>query len=247
MFEAAVNALTQMASPPFRRVLLKSVALSLVMILLIGIGLHRVFVFVATSGAAWAESGTGAQTPWQILVWVLSVAATLAIITGGVFLMPAVTAFVGSFFVDEIAAEVERVHYPADPPGNALPLSRALFEGVQTALLAIAVYLCALPFLLMVGLGFVILFLASAYLLGREYFLLAAMRFRPPEEAKALRRAERGAVFLAGLLIAIFVSIPLINLSTPLFATALMVHVHKRLSGKQAEVIGPTPPRHGRA
>ena len=39
--------------------------------------------------------------------------------------MPAVTAFVGIFFVDEIAEEVERTHYPAEPPGKALPLWRA--------------------------------------------------------------------------------------------------------------------------
>ena len=148
------------------------------------------FSWMAESGAAWAEAGTGGHTPWQSLAWVLSFAATLGIVTGAVFLMPAVTAFVGSFFVDEIADEVERTHYPAEPPGQALPLWRALVEGLQTALLAIAVYLCALPFLLIAGLGLVIMFLATAYLLGREYFLLAAMRFRPPDEAKALRRAR---------------------------------------------------------
>ena len=234
MFEAAVNALSQMFSPPFRRVLLKSIGLALLMIVLIGIGLSRLFDWLATSGAAWAEAGTGAHAPWQILAWLLSFAATLGIITGGVFLMPAVSAFVGTFFVDEIADEVERTHYPADPPGRALPLWRALIEGIKTALLSIAVYLCAVPFLLLAGFGLVIMFVATAYLLGREYFLLAAMRFRSPEEARALRRAERGSVFLAGLLIAVFVSIPLLNFTTPLFAMALMVHMHKRLSGQRA-------------
>jgi CysZ protein len=73
---------------------------------------------MADSGAAWAEASTGAHTAWQILAWVLSIAATLGIITGALFLMPAVTAFVGSFFVDEIADEVERTHYPAEPPGR---------------------------------------------------------------------------------------------------------------------------------
>ena len=230
MFEAAGKALSQMFSPPFRRVLLKSIGLALVMIVLIGIGLNRLLVFLADSGAAWAETATGAHTPWQILAWVLSIAATLGIVTGAVFLMPAVTAFVGTFFVDEIADEVERSNYPADRPGRALPLWRALIEGIETALLSIAVYLCAVPFLLVAGLGLVIMFLATAYLLGREYFLLAAMRFRTAEEAKALRRTERGSVFLAGIAIALFVSIPLLNLATPLFAMAMMVHVHKRLS-----------------
>jgi uncharacterized protein involved in cysteine biosynthesis len=145
--------------------------------------------------------------------------------------MPAVTALVASFFADRIAAEVEREHYPADPPGVALPLSRAMLEGGQTALLAILVYVCATPFLLLAGLGAVIFFLATAWLLGREYFELAAMRFRPPDEAKALRKHNAARVFVGGLFIAAFVSIPIVNLATPLFAMAFMVHVHKRLGG----------------
>ena len=123
---------------------------------------------------------------------VLSIAAGLGIIVGGVFLMPAVTAFVGSFFVDEIAEQVERAHYPADPSGKALPLFRAVTEGSKTALLAVLVYLCALPFLLVAGIGLVMLFLAAAYLLGREYFELAAMRFRPVAEAKSFRKVTSG-------------------------------------------------------
>jgi CysZ protein len=211
----------------------------LILIVLMGVGLQRVFSWMATSGAAWAEASTGAHTAWQILAWVLSIAATLGIITGALFLMPAVTAFVGSFFVDEIADEVERTHYPMEPPGTALPLFRALLEGVNTALLAILVYLCALPFLFVAGLGLVIMFLANAYLLSREYFLLAAMRFRPPDEAKAMRRAFRTQVFMAGLLIAMFVSIPIVNLATPLFAMAMMVHLHKRLSQRRVKYFEP--------
>ena len=42
-----------------------------------------------------------------------------------------------------------------------------------------------------------------------------------------MRRAHRGHILLAGLLIAMFVSIPIVNLATPLFAMAMMVHVHK--------------------
>jgi CysZ protein len=233
MFDAAIKALSQMFSQPFRRVLLKSIGLALVMIVLIGIGLHHVFSWMATTGANWAEATAGGHTAWQIIAWVLSIAATLGIITGALFLMPAVTAFVGSFFVDEIADEVERAHYPNETPGKALPLFRALIEGVGTALLAVMVYLCAVPFLFVAGLGLVIMFLANAYLLSREYFLLAAMRFRTPEEAKAMRRAHRANIFLAGLLIALFVSIPIVSLATPLFAMAMMVHMHKRLSQRR--------------
>jgi CysZ protein len=239
MFEAAIKALTQMFSLPFRRVLLKSIGLGLVLIVLMGIGLQRMFSWLATAGTAWAEASTGGHTAWEIFAWVLSIAATLGIITGALFLMPAVSAFVGSFFVDEIADEVERTHYPMEPAGTALPLMRAMYEGIKTALLAVLIYVCAVPFLFVAGLGLVIMFLANAYLLSREYFLLAAMRFRSAEEAKTMRRAHRGQIFAAGMLIAMFVSIPIVNLATPLFAMAMMVHLHKRLSSRRIEVIAP--------
>jgi CysZ protein len=56
------------------------------------------------------------------------------------------------------------------------------------------------------------------------------MRHRPIEEAQALRREHAVRVFLAGLAIAGVVLVPILNLVTPIFATALMVRVHKRLS-----------------
>jgi uncharacterized protein involved in cysteine biosynthesis len=176
--------------------------------------------------------GVSAPAPISIFVWVLSVAAGIGVIVGSVFLMPAVTALLGSFFVDDIALEVERTHYPTEPVGTPLPLPRAVLQGAKTALLAILVYLIAVPFLLVAGAGAVIFFLASAYLLGREYFELAAMRHQPIAQAKRLRQTHRSTVFLAGILIAAFVSIPIVNLATPLFATALMVHVHHRIRTK---------------
>jgi CysZ protein len=241
MLDAAVKALSQMFTQPLRRVLLKAVGLALLLIVLIGIGLQRMLAALAENGATWAEqtAGFAPHAAWATLAWVLSILAGLGIVTGALFLMPAVTAFVGSFFVDEVAEVVERSHYPAEPVGRALPLFRAIFEGVKIALLSLAVYFCALPFVLLAGLGFIILFLANAYLLSREYFELAAMRFRPPAEAKALRKVNAGYIFLAGTMIAVFVSIPLLNLATPIFAMAFMVHIHKRIAGKRVELIEP--------
>ena len=235
MLDAAVKALSQMFSPPFRMVLLKSVGLALALVVLLGIGLHRLFVWLASAGEGWAESmlGGSAHTLLVIASWILSIAAGLGIIAGAIFLMPAVTALVASLFADDIALEVERSHYPGEPVGTPLPLARAAFEGVKTALLAVGIYLVAVPFLLFAGIGIVIFFLATAFLLGREYFELAAMRYRPAAEAKRLRKENHRTVFLAGMLIAAFVSIPIVNLATPLFGTALMVHMHKRITKKR--------------
>ena len=239
MLDAAVKALTQMFSPPFRAVLLKAIAMALVLIVLIGVGVFYALTWFTTAGEGWAESvlGPQAHTPLTVLAWIVSIAAGLGVIVGSVFLMPAVTALVASFFADEIAAVVERSHYPQEPPGTPLPATRALVEGVKTALLAVAVYLVAVPFLLVAGVGALIFFFAAAYLLGREYFELAAMRFHPPAEAKRLRRLHRSTVFVSGMFIAAFVSIPVVNLATPLFGVAFMVHMHKRLARASAPLL----------
>ncbi len=39
------------------------------------------------------------------------------------------------------------------------------------------------------------------------------------------------------MVIAVFVSIPVVNLATPIFAMAFMVHIHKRMSDKRAELM----------
>ncbi len=241
MFDAAVKALSQILSPPMRSILWRSITLALVLITVLAIGLQRLLSWFTSYGENWAEAmlGSGFHTPLNALAWVLSIAAGLGVVLGGIFLMPAITSLVAGVFVDEVAEHVEREHYPAERPGMALPLGLAMREGIKTALLTILVYLVALPFVFVAGAGFLIFFLATAWLLGREYFELAAMRFRPPAQAKAMRKQNAAVIFTAGLMIAAFVSIPIVNLATPLFGMALMVHMHKRLSGSRPEMIEP--------
>jgi CysZ protein len=58
------------------------------------------------------------------------------------------------------------------------------------------------------------------------------MRFRSPQEARLFRAKHASTVFLAGLVIAAFLAIPVVNLLTPLFAAGLMVHLYKLISQK---------------
>jgi len=242
MIDAVVKALAQILSPPMRAILWRSIALALVLIVAVATALQRLLSWLAASGGAWAEGTLGASYPLPIEIasWVVSIAAGLGIVVGAIFLMPAITALVAGVFVDDVAEVVERAHYPAEKPGTALPFWTGLVQGGKTAALSLVVYLIALPLLLFGGLGVLVFFFANAWLLGREYFQLAAMRFRSIEDAREMRRRNAGIVFLAGLAIAAFVSIPIINLATPLFGTALMVHMHKRLSGPRAELIAPS-------
>ncbi len=232
MIRSAVKALTQMLSPPMRAILWKAIGLALVLIVALAVALQRLLSWFATSGEVWLEGrlGPNFHTTLEVLSWIVSIAAGLGVFLGAIFLMPAITSLVASVFVDDVAEHVEREHYANDPPGVALPVGVAMTEGVKTALLTLVVYVVALPFVLLLGAGFIVFFVATAWLLGREYFELAAMRFRPIAEAKAMRKYHAGTVFAAGCIIAAFVSIPMVNLATPVFAMAFMVHMHKRLS-----------------
>lgn len=243
MFDAAIKALSEMLTPAFRSVLLKSVGLAIALLFVLFIVLYRLLAWLRDVGIQWTEGYIGpiSHEPLVIFAWLLAIALGFGLFTGAIFLMPTVTSLVASFFCDEIAEQVERQHYPADPVGAALPLPRAIIEGAKAALLTLVVYLCAMPFLFFAGFGAVIFFLATAYILGRTYFELAAMRLHPVAEAKALRRRNSMTLFIAGMFIAAFVSIPIVNLATPLFGMAFMVHMHKRLRTERPrpELLGP--------
>jgi CysZ protein len=241
MFDAAVKALSQILSPPMRSILWRSIGLALVLITVLAIGLQRLLSWFADYGSVWAEGmlGPNFHSTLTVLSWIVSITAGFGVVLGGIFLMPAITSLVASLFVDDVADHVEREYYPAERPGVALPFTIAMTEGVKTALLTVLVYLVALPFVLFAGAGFIVFFIATAWLLGREYFELAAMRFRSPADAKAMRRDNAATIFTAGLFIAAFVSIPIVNLATPLFGMAFMVHMHKRLSGSRPDIVEP--------
>jgi CysZ protein len=67
------------------------------------------------------------------------------------------------------------------------------------------------------------------------------MRHMPPAEAKSLRKANRLAVLLCGLIIAGMASVPILNLVTPLFATAFMVRIYKGLTRRSGLKLTPLP------
>jgi CysZ protein len=216
MLQDALDSLSDIFSPPFRGVMVKSVALTLAVLALGGFALDRLALHFVTATNGWIAAA-------------IAVAIGLGVLAGLVLLAAPTTSLVAGFFLDEIAGIVEREVDPNGPPGRAAPLWEATLATLRFAALTLGVMLAALALLFVPGLGLAAWFAANAYLLGREYFELAAMRFRPAEEARAMRRYFAAPVFLAGLIVAAFVSVPLLNLATPLFATALMARLHKRL------------------
>jgi CysZ protein len=218
MLQDAIDSFSDIFSPPFRQVMVKSLALTVAVLVVAGFGLDRL-----------ALTFVHVQSGW--LATAISLLVGLGLVAGLVVLAAPTTSLVAGFFLDEIAGIVEREVDPTGVPGQPAPMVDSALYALRFAALSLLVTLAALVLLFVPGFGFVAWIGANAYLLGREYFELAAMRFRSVAEARAMRQHFAMQVYLAGLFIAGFVAIPVLNLFTPLFATALMARLHKRLAG----------------
>jgi len=217
MLQDAFKAFAQTFAPEYRQVLLYSIGLAVGLLIVLGIGAHYGLTYFVALDWAWA----------QITVDIL---AGLGIFIGAVFLIPPVTSLVAGLFLDDVAGKVERNDFADMAEGTALPIGRSLVLSVKFFGVMLAVNLVALLLLLVPGVNLIVFYVANGYLLGREYFQLAAMRYRTEDEAALVRRHHSVAIFFAGLIIAVVVSIPILNLITPVFATIFMVRLHKRLT-----------------
>lgn len=220
MISDAFGAFAQTFSPPLRKVLLKSIGLAILLIIALGAVLQWLLRFALPLAS-----------PYDTIAAVLLGVLTLVL---AFFAMAPVTSLMAAIFLDDVADEVERKKFPADAPGKVLPIPLAAlltvkFFGVVLLVNIVAILLWFVIPVLNVG----VFFVANAYLLSREFFEMAAMRFRSPEEARRLRQQNAVSVFISGLVIAAVVSIPVLNLITPVFATAFMVRRHKRYMPKR--------------
>jgi len=224
LIRAAFAAWRQVLAGPLRRILWRSIALTLALLALVWFGLTSLFSYYL--------KGNPISVEYPLLDGFAFFLAGAGLLIALVYALPAISALVAGFFLDDAAEIVERTDYGGQPPGRALPAGRALLYGLRFAGLALLVNLAALTLFFIPVVNIAAFFAANAYLLGREYFELAAGRFRPLPEAAEMRREHRATVLLAGAMVAGLVLVPFLNLLTPLFGIALMVHVHKGLSAR---------------
>jgi len=211
----AFAALAQIFTPPFRRVLFKTLGLTLLLLVLVFVGAETAFAHFLV-------------LPYHWLTTSLTVLAALALLVGFAFAITPVSFLVAGFFFDELAAIVENEIDPQHP-GVTPPFGAQIWIALVFAALALALNIVALLLLLVPGINAVIFLFVNAYLLGRGYFELAALRYHPIDAVRTLRRAHELQIFLAGLFIAALAAVPIANLLTPLFGAALMVRVHNKI------------------
>ena len=227
MLSAAGQAFQELFTPPFRAVLWKCVGFTIALLALLIAAIVWSFGYFA-AWPDWIETA---------IQWL----GGLALVVGSTFLIPPVTSLIAGLYLDDIAAVVEREHFPSDPPGRELPALQSIGLAAKFFIVVLLVNIAALLLLLVPVVNLVAFYIGNGYLLGREYFELAAMRHLAPAEARRLRKANRLTVFLSGLIIAGLASVPILNLVTPLFATAFMVRIYKGLARRAGLALAPRP------
>lgn len=225
IFSSFFAALAQMGDRRFRKVLFLGIALTLALLIAATAGLLALVQSLVTDEVGLPLIG---QVTW--LDDILSASSVLVMLVLSVFLMVPVASAITSMFLDTVADAVERVHYPSLPTVTPVPFGDALrdtlnFLGVLIGanILAIILYVVFSPAALFIFWGL------NGFLLGREYFTLAAIRRVGRVQAKALRKRHSGVIWLGGTLMAVPLSIPLINLVIPILGAATFTHIFHKL------------------
>lgn len=221
------KALAQIGDPRFRRVLV------------LGIGLTVGLLITAYVGTVWL---VGWVTPDEIslpfigpiahLKEIASGASLLAVMGLSVFLMMPVASVFTGLFLDDVADAVEDRYYPAlagapRAPFLSMVADSLRFLGVIVVanLAALILYVFFPPFAPLIFWGL------NGFLLGREYFQMVAMRRMSEADAKRLRRRHAGQIWLAGALMAVPLTVPLLSLLIPILGAATFTHLYHRLTG----------------
>ena len=230
ILDAAGLALRNLFAPETRSVFWKVIGLTLLVLAGLWFALRETFVAFAMPWVDALMPGTPEWAGW--LTFIFGIFASIGLALALALLLSSVTAIIAGLFLDDVAEVIEKRDYPGDRPGTGLPIGAAVLASLKFFGIVLVGNFIALLLLLVPGVNIVAFFLVNGYLLGREFFEFAAMRFRSPDEARLYRSRHSGTVFTAGLVIAAFLAIPFFNLLTPLFAAGLMVHLHKMLSAR---------------
>jgi len=226
IFVDFLKSIAQLSDPRFRRVLWLGLGLTLTLLVV------ATALFLALIG--WLVPDTSALPFVGPVAWVgdlISWTAFFVMLILSVFLMvPVASAFTG-LFLEDIAQAVEDRHYPALPPVPRIGLYESFRDSVNFLGVLVGINALALLLYFFVGPLAPLLFWAvNGYLLGREYFQMVGMRRLGRKGSATLRKRHWLRVWAAGTLMAIPLSIPLVNLLIPILGVATFTHQFHRLN-----------------
>jgi CysZ protein len=152
-------------------------------------------------------------------------AAVLVAVALALALWPIVAMIVSGVFFD-VAADRLEARLMTEPRRGKPPSPLAgLAAGLRFATVSIPLNLLALPLYFIPGLNLVIAAGLNTFLLSRENYMLAALRYGDFKAAEAEMQATRGRTLLAALPAGLLSIVPVLNVIVPLWTLATMVRL----------------------
>lgn len=225
MITAYLNAITQLRDARYRRLLWIGVALSLALLFVL-YAFVLLLVQLLIPGALFLPISGQVQG----LSSLFSLGSILYLIGLSVFLMAPVASVFTGLFLDDVADAVEAEHYRGLKPRNRVRFVEAISDGLRYFGLLVAVNVVGMAvFAISNGWGIATIWIMNGFLLSREYFTMVARRRNEREAAQALYKRDFYWLWLPGVLLAIGLSIPVVNLAMPLVGAAVFTHLYHRM------------------
>ncbi|OCX66987.1 hypothetical protein BFP70_03600 [Thioclava sp. SK-1] len=230
IFPSIANAFEDLLRPGALKILLKGIALAIALL------------FAMTVVVVW---GVGLFLPDQItlpftgytITWVdniLSFAIVgMMMVLSVVLMFPVASIFTG-FFLEDVAEMVEGAHYPGLPEIRRFTLAETLGDSLRfMGVIVVANLLALLIYPFVIPLAPFLFFGLNGYLLGREYFQMAAARRMQREQVRQMYLRHKMTIWMTGALMAVPLSIPFVNLCVPVLGAAAFTHLFHRLEGRR--------------
>ena len=217
MFSALTKGIRQLNDPTIRHVVWLSIGIAILTFLVLLVSIETALRFTSVFQTGWMETMSDilGRLAGVILAWILFPAAISAVI---------------SLFLERVVSAVEARHYPALPPVEEPPFMGSLLAAGKFLIILIALNLALLVLIFTGPLYLIFYYLVNGYLIGREFFELVTIRRMEAAAARAVRKRFHISLLMFGAIFAFLMTVPIVNLLTPVIATATMVHLFQKWS-----------------
>ncbi|MCQ2914919.1 MAG: EI24 domain-containing protein [Alphaproteobacteria bacterium] len=211
MIKCLMQSFHDVLSKPMRPLLLISLALTL-------------FVLVGLLFGFWQASNVLLDFEQAWINNTIKAFGFLFFILCAIMTFPSIMMFIASFFLDSAIERLSKgMNLKLVPMKESLKMSGILCsQSILATMLVspLAFGLGFIPFLNFVPI--IMYYSVNGYLLGKEYFISTASRYVGMEDAKALFEKDKKYWQTAGAIIALMMTIPVINTIAPLVGIAFI-------------------------
>ncbi len=220
MFTALSKGIKQLNDPATRQVVWISIGVAVLTFLVLFACIETALRHTAVFQTGWMEtiSDLLGRLAALVLTWLLFPAAISAVV---------------GLFLERVAGAVEARHYPGLSAVPEQPFTDALLAAAKFLVILVALNLCLLIFIFLGPVYLIMFYAVNGYLISREFFELVSLRRLAPEASRALRKRHQTSLVMIGAVFALLMTIPVVNLLTPIIATSTMVHLFEDWRGAE--------------